>query len=308
MAGTSSRNGASRYAVVDVGSNTIHLLIADSNGRTLATIDDQSTRLRLGEDVAHGGSIDRGKIQLAVDTVSGYVKLAQRAGAKMTCLLGTQAVRAATNGSELAESIQRATAVPLLVIDPSTEAQLGYLGTTLDVPVKRPRLIMDIGGGSTQLLLVESGSRTNFLGSLPIGSVSLPARFLRNDPPRRQEREAMELAVMQAAGSVAQRRTGPAAQYAVLIGGAGRRLRRAGRLDDEEPLVKLWVERMAETLLTISAEAMEMLGAVRFEDADMVRAGAVVLREVMNACNLQYCLVSENGIREGAVLTLARGQ
>jgi exopolyphosphatase/pppGpp-phosphohydrolase len=88
----------------------------------------------------------------------------------------------------------------------------------------------------------------------------------------------------------------------------GRRLRRAGRLSSGEPLVRLWIERLVDAVLTVNAETMEVFGAARPEDVDMVRAGAVIIRELMAAFELQYCLVSSNGIREGAVLALARGE
>ncbi|MBV8085638.1 MAG: hypothetical protein JO247_12575 [Chloroflexi bacterium] len=308
----SPRNGSTRYAVIDVGSNTVHLLVADSNGRALTAIDDESTRLRLGAEVAHSGALDRGKIRLAVQTVRGYVTRGQQLRCKTICLVGTQAVRSASNGEELASAVQTSTDLPLHVIDPAFEARLGYLGTTLDVPDQRARLVIDMGGGSTQLTLADASGEAHFVQSLPIGSVALPARFLRHDPPRKLERESMELAVHQAVGVLnvhpnpAHRIVRP--EYGVVVGGVGRRLSRAGRLEPPEPLVRLWIERLADAAMTVSAEAMDVFGAARFEDADMVRAGAIILREVMASYGLQYCVVSNYGIREGAVLALARGE
>jgi len=243
-----------------------------------------------------------------VQTVRGYVIRAQQLRARSIALIGTQAVRSAANGHELVAAIQQGTALPLHVVDPAIEARLGFLGTTLDLPDQRPRLIVDIGGGSTQLTLVDAQDQTHFDHSLPIGSVALPTQFLRHDPPTKGDRERMELAVLQAVGVVSQRASERevAPEHGILVGGVGRRLRRAGRLATAEPLVRLWIERLADVAMSVSAAAMEVFGAARFEDADTVRAGAVILREVMNAYELQYCLVSSNGIREGAVLALAR--
>lgn len=309
MPGRQRSNGA-RFGVIDVGSNTVHLLVADSNGRTLSAIDDESTRLRLGAEVAQGGALDRGKVRLAVQTVRGYVSRAQQLRCRTICLVGTQAVRSARNGAELARAVKDTTGLPLHVIEPAEEARLGFLGTTLDTPDQRPRLVIDMGGGSTQLTLAE-GEESHFLQSLPIGSVALPTKFLKHDPPRKAERESMELAVHQAVGVL---NVHPAheravhAEYGVVVGGVGRRLGRAGRLGPAEPLVRLWVDRLAGVVMGVSAEAMEVFGAARFEDADMIRAGAIILREVMATYGLQYCVVSNFGIREGAVLALARGE
>ncbi|MBV8086841.1 MAG: hypothetical protein JO247_18705 [Chloroflexi bacterium] len=306
-----SRTVNARFAVIDVGSNTVHLLVADSNGRTLTALDDESTRLRLGAEVAQGGALDRGKIRLAVQTVHGYVSRAQQLRCRTICLVGTQAVRSASNGAELAEAVRLNTGLPLYVIEPAVEARLGFLGTTLDTADERVRLVIDMGGGSTQLTLAEGNEQAHFLQSLPIGSVALPTKYLKHDPPRKLERESMELAVHQAVGVL---NVHPAhqravhAEYGVVVGGVGRRLGRAGRLEPAEPLVRLWIDRLANVVMTVSADAMEVFGAARFEDADMIRAGAIILREVMATYGLQYCVVSNYGIREGAVLALARGE
>ena len=235
---------------------------------------------------------------------------AQQLRCSTICLIGTQAVRAASNGRELAQAIEQATNLPLHVVEPATEARLGFLGTTLDFPEDRPRLIIDMGGGSTQLLLADAAGKSHFMESLPIGSVALPTRFVRHDPPSKSERENLELAVHQAVGVLHLKPPHPTVrpEFGIVVGGVGRRLSRAGRLQEAEPLVRLWIRRLAGAVMTVSAEAMEVLGAARFEDADMIRAGAVILREVMAACALQYCLVSNFGIREGAVLALARGE
>jgi len=304
----SSSRGTSRYGVIDVGSNTVHLLVADSDGRSVDAVEDESTRLALGEEVALLGQLDPGKIKLAAETVRAYVMRAHQLRASTVCLVGTQAVRAASNGKDLVRAVEKATDLQLRVIEPGVEARLGFMGTTLDVPDKRPRLIVDIGGGSTQLLLADARGVPHFDQSLPIGSVALPARFFRSDPPRKQERDRMQLAIQQAVGLVNQlnRPGGVVPEYGIVVGGVGRRLRRAGRLQSGEPLVRLWIERLADVCLSVSSEVLEVLAAARPEDVNMVRAGGSILREVMSACHLQYCLVSSYGIREGTILALAR--
>jgi exopolyphosphatase/pppGpp-phosphohydrolase len=296
-----------RFAAIDVGSNTIHLLVAECNGRTLDPLVDQSARLRLGADVARGRAITPSKMALAATTVSDYVITAQQQRAQTILLLGTQAVRAATNGPELVQAIERATGLPLQVLSPGAEARLGCLGTQLDAPDEQPHLILDIGGGSTQLSLAEGGGQLRFLGSLPVGSVSLATQFLLHDPPTKHARGQLEPAVHEAVAAVASPPV-PLPGYGIIIGGVGRRLRKAGRLSSGEPLVRLWVERLVDAVMAVSAETLEVLGAARKDDVDMIRSGAVILREVMHAYGLQYCLVSNNGIREGAVLALARGE
>src|SRR5213593_4879887 len=97
--------GIKRIAVIDIGSNTIHLLVADSDATTLSCVDDQSTRLQLGAEVARDGSLDPQKMHAAVEVVSRYVERARAAKAAEVHLLGTAAVRAAANAGELIEQL-----------------------------------------------------------------------------------------------------------------------------------------------------------------------------------------------------------
>ena len=113
------------------------------------------------------------------------------------------------------------------------------------------------------LLVADENDQTEFLDSLPLGSVTLPTKFLRHDPPRKAERDGMEMAIRQGVGSVQQRdATQDPIELGVLVGGAGRRLRKAGRLNRKDPLVRLWVERLAASVMTVTTEAMEIFGAV----------------------------------------------
>ncbi|HLG71703.1 MAG TPA: hypothetical protein VK009_14890 [Chloroflexota bacterium] len=308
MAGGSSAQ-APRFGAIDVGSNTVHLLVAECDGKTLRAVTDESTRLGLGADVARGRAITPAKIAAAAATVRSYVVRAQKERAKELWLVGTQAVRAAVNGDKLAKEVERAAGLPLHVIEPAVEARLGCQGTTLDKTERTSRLIVDIGGGSTQLSFAAADGKFRFLGSLPVGSVALPTRYLLHDPPSKLARERLELAVREAVATLdLETVTHLQPEYGILIGGVGRRLARAGRLGSGEPLVRLWVERLVEAVMGVSGETMEVFGAARLEDVNMIRAGAVILREAMAAFELQYCRVSNNGIREGAILSMARGE
>lgn len=304
------RGRAARFAVVDVGSNTIHLLVADCDGQRLTRLNRESVRLRLGADVARSGFIDPEKVNAAVQVVRLFVGRATRFESDSVTLIGTQAVRAAQNGVHLAREVQRATGLPLQVIDPRAEARLAYLGTTLDYPGERPRLIVDVGGGSTQLLTVDEQGQCHSTHSVPVGSLNLPMRYLLHDPPTARELGRLERAVLCALQDAqhALRGGGMRPEYAVATGGVARRLRRAGRLAAGEPLTLAWLERFVPVAFSVNAEALDVVGAVRTVDADMVRAGAVVLRDVLQGCGIRYCGVSDHGIREGAVPCLARGQ
>ncbi len=301
---------ASRYGVIDVGSNTVHLLVADCDGTHLRSVHDESRRLQLGKEVALHGCLATDKIEAAAGAVAEFVSVAEQHNAQAIRVLGTQAVRSAQNRNELLDCFNAFVEQPIQVLDPRTEAHLGYLGTTLDRALPGPYLTIDIGGGSTQLLLVDAAGTSHFVHTLPVGSVGLPVRFWQNDPPSPWEHaravESVRGAINASNGHSGRYAVAP--ELGVLIGGVGRRLLKAGRLKSGDRMVHSWVERLTRTTMSVTSEAMEVLGAAAAAEADMVRAGAAILHQVMTAFSLDHCVVSDKGIREGAVLTLARGQ
>lgn len=301
---------AARYAVADVGSNTLHLLTAKSDGAHLRPLHEESVRLRLGADVARAGAISTGNLEAALLAIERFVTRAKRAGVETMRLLGTQPIRGAANARSLAKAVQRGTGLRLHTLTPETEALLGYVGTTIDHPGLRPGLIVDIGGGSTQVSIVDKKERFRFSCSVPVGTINLPVRFLEHDPPRPDEVEALVSAVNHAVAPIGQRvlEAGIELDRGVLIGGLARRLHRAGRRAQGASLTRSWLERFQTAAMEISGDGFEALGAARQDEIDMLRAGSTILLALMHSCRVPAFSVSRYGIREGAVLLLARGR
>lgn len=301
---------AVRYAVADVGSNTVHLLMAKSDGARLRPIHEESIRLRLGADVARAGSISEANLAATLTAIKRFVARSKRLGAANVRLLGTQPIRGAANARSLANAILRGTGLPLHTLTPETEALLGYVGTSIDYPGFRPGLVVDIGGGSTQVSIIDKKQRFRFSCSVPVGTVSLPIEFLKHDPPWRQEAEAVKAAVERAVAPIGHQilEEGLKLDHGLVIGGLARRLHRAGRSANTALLSADWLKRFQHASMHVSSEAFETLGAARKDDVSMLRAGATILAAVMNSCRIMSVSVSRYGIREGAVLLLARGR
>jgi exopolyphosphatase/pppGpp-phosphohydrolase len=296
-----------RYAVADVGSNTVHLLAAKSDGERLWPLHEESARLRLGADVTRVGAIMPDNVEATVKAVRRFVQHSRRLDVDGLQLLGTHPVRCAANADSLTKAVLKGAGVRLQRLSPETEALLGYLGTTVDYPDMRPALVVDVGGGSTQLSLVDEQGQFTFVRSVPVGTVNLPVRWVRSEPPETEEAGALREAVAEALAPVTDELEG-GFEHGVLIGGLARRLRRAGRLPSRAAVSLPWLEHVNAAALALSADGLEALGAARREDVNMLRAGTTILATLMRNCRVESLALSRNGLREGAILRLARGE
>ena len=170
------------FGVVDLGSNTVHLLVAQSDGRTLTPVVDATAGLALGADVDASGTIGPAKLEATLDTVRAFQEAAAAEGVRNLRLLATQAIRAATNRDAVCAAITAATGLPVHILTPEEEAALAFRGATAACPGSGARVVVDIGGGSMQVAVGTDGQMRQSV-SLPLGAARVVARFLPNDPP-----------------------------------------------------------------------------------------------------------------------------
>ena len=163
-----------RCAVLDLGSNSFHLLVADVDGSTVRPVRRQREMLHLGRAVARHGSIPVDLGVRAVATVERFAELARRTGAETLVAVGTEALRT-SRGATLVERLSDAAGSPLAVLDGEEEARLAYLGARAGVDVAgEPTLVLDLGGGSLELA-IGVGARIVWATSLPLGASRLSA-------------------------------------------------------------------------------------------------------------------------------------
>ncbi|MCS7002117.1 MAG: hypothetical protein NZ518_04630 [Dehalococcoidia bacterium] len=295
-----------RVGVIDIGSNTVHLLIAETDGVTMTTLADPSVALFLGQDVARTGQIAPQRIPQIVAVVVGFYEQAKAAGATQTLALATAAIRAASNGKEVIDAI-RAAAAPIELISSRREGELAYLGTTLDTPQHGPSLVMDIGGGSAQLVLVERRVPTVVL-SVPLGSGVLAATW-PGDPPG-------AVATAQLGSRIGATLEQAFAESGILgvarhVVGVGGTIRRLGRLAARaSPPVTVSRAALADTVDSLFLAPAAVVSRRLGLDAARVgtlRAGGLVLMDALHRLGASTLSVSACGIREGAALLLGRG-
>src|SRR6476469_9650931 len=182
--------GATRVAVVDIGSNSTRLLVADVNDGAVREVERRTTVTRLGRGVDLSGQLSSEAVEAVCEAVADYVSIYEELGAETVSAIATSAVRDASNGSAFIAELRERFALDAKVLDGEREARLTYMGATAEHPPLGPTLVIDICGGSTELV-VGTGSEVLFHTYLQAGVVRHTERHLPSDPPAAAELEAL---------------------------------------------------------------------------------------------------------------------
>jgi exopolyphosphatase/guanosine-5'-triphosphate,3'-diphosphate pyrophosphatase len=271
-------------------------------GHRVTPLLDESALLGLGTLVDATGLIPADARGLLIATLVGYGAAARRLGAERIAFIGTEPLRRAADARAVVVAIEAATGVPLHVVDHREEGLLTLLGATSGRAVQAELLVVDIGGGSTQLVFVGPARRASATG-LRVGGARLTAAHVTHDPP-----SPGEIAALRAAASAALRAAPDAAPAEiVIVGGTASNLVKIvpGALHDR----MLTPERLAEAFDTLGAASAADVAArfaIRPQRARILAAGAALLEAILARYAVPRATASEEGIREGTVLALAR--
>ncbi len=285
-------------AAVDLGSNSVHLLVAAITGHQLRPVVDESAFLGLGATVdgqAHLGMAARGEL---VETLVRYATTARQLGAATITFLGTEPIRRAGDGSRIVEAVESASGVPLHVLTHEEEAYLTLIGVTHGRPVTHETLVVDIGGGSSEFCAV--GPRTSARAAgLRIGSDRLTRSHVRDDPATDDEIAAM----LAAADALLRDAIDARPSEIVIVGGTASNLLKVTSSGTADPLITRarLAEALANLTMTPSAATAEryLINPTR---ARILPAGAVIVDALMRRYGVSRLRVSEAGLREGAIL------
>jgi exopolyphosphatase/guanosine-5'-triphosphate,3'-diphosphate pyrophosphatase len=299
-----------RVAVIDVGTNSTRVLVADVDG-AVAPLERRSTVTRLGRGVDLSGRLASEAIEDVCAAIDGYVGILQELGAETVEVIATSAVRDADNGSAFVAELRERFALSARVLDGEEEARLTYLGATSEALPSEPTLVVDIGGGSTELI-VGSGSEISFHDSLQAGVVRHSERHINSDPPTAGELEALASDVRALiADSIG---AGVEARQGIAVAGTPTSLAAvAMELEPYDPTrvhghvldlrsIQVILSRLASLPLS---ERVEVPG-LHPDRAPTIVAGIVILIETMRAFDLERITVSEHDILYGTALAAAQ--
>ncbi|MEP6637851.1 MAG: hypothetical protein ABJC39_00750 [Chloroflexota bacterium] len=285
---------------MDLGSNSVHLLVAAVTGHRLEPVLDESVFLGLGAGVADRGFLGRAERDELIATLVDYAITARVLGADRITLLGTEPIRRAADAPAIVHGVTVASGAPLHVLSHEEEAFLTIIGVTGGRPVTHETLVVDIGGGSSEFCIVDAARRPRAAG-LRLGSARLTDRFVTHDPPTTDEVAAMRTAAFDLVHAA------PDAAPSELVGVGGTasnlvKLLPAAMLD--RMLTRTRIGEIQEILGTEPAAAAAERHAIKPIRARILPAGAAILDAILERYGAEAIRVSEEGLREGAILAV----
>ncbi len=287
-----------RVGVVDLGTNSTRLLVADVDDGRVEEVARRVTITRLGEGVDERRKLLPLPIARVRNALSEYRRELERLGAERTLAVGTSAIRDADNGEAFLGEIEWSYGFSTRLLSGEEEGALTRRGVAGERQLQPGTLVLDVGGGSTELMV--DGART----SLDMGCVRLTERFLASDPPTPEELEAAAAQVRAALPELEPQRAigvaGTVTTLAALELGAYDREQVHGHRSSRAA-----VEAQLERLASLPLAVRQALPGLEPERAPVIVAGAVIVREVLDRYGLDGLEVSERDILHGAALEAA---
>jgi exopolyphosphatase/guanosine-5'-triphosphate,3'-diphosphate pyrophosphatase len=303
-----------RVAVVDIGTNSTRLLVADvSPAGQVSELVRRSTVTRLGEGVDASGSLSAGAIERVCSTLEEYRGEIDSHDCVANLAVLTSAVRDAANGPEFAERIRREFSLDARVLAGEEEAQLTFLGAMHDrSSSSEPTVVIDIGGGSTEFI-VGHDSVAGFHVSLPAGVVRMSERHISSDPPAPAQLQELARDVRRVflEGLPPEQRA-PVTHGIAVAGTATSAASIAQELDPYDParvqgysLELATVELLIARLADMDEARRRSVVGLHPDRAPTIVAGMILLAEALRAFELDCVEVSEHDILFGGALRLA---
>ncbi len=306
-----------RCAVLDLGSNSFHLLVADITGNAVHPVRRQREMLHLGRAIARHGKIPADLEVRATATVERLAELARRLGAEPMVAVGTEALRR-PESRDLLDRLSEAAGTPVTLLDGEEEARLSYLGARASVDVsEEPTLLFDLGGGSLEFAIGQ-GERTLWATSLPLGASRLSAMLDPDpgdgdpdDPPQPAAIAQLRAHVRETLAPALATISTHAPQSLLAVGGTVRALARhlatrTGRwlpaTVNQAPLPLETLREATEELLAVGSTARARIPGVKSRRADHLHVAAIILEEVIERLPDGDVRVSDWGLREGVLL------
>ncbi|NJK35244.1 MAG: Ppx/GppA family phosphatase [Oscillatoriales cyanobacterium SM2_2_1] len=301
-------------AAIDIGTNSIHMVIVliKTALPSFTVLDSQKETVRLGERCARSGNLTEEAMARAIATLGRYQQIGRFRGVEELVIAATSATREAPNGKEFLERVHQELGLPVSLISGAEEARLIYLGVLSAVEMRdRPHVVMDIGGGSTELILGD-GKDPTYLSSTKIGAVRLTDLFITTDPVSNSEFSRLTAYVQ----GMLERPTDELRilldrQEVRLIGTSGTvetfaMLHAAQSLGVvPSPLhgYELPLRDLEELLMQLRREPLgERSLRIRQKRAEIIVAGGVILLEAMKLLGATQVMFCQRALREGLIV------
>jgi exopolyphosphatase / guanosine-5'-triphosphate,3'-diphosphate pyrophosphatase len=299
--GRAPSTGPERYAAIDIGTNSVVLLVAERRGGTFAPVAERAEITRLGRGVDRTGMLSPEGMEATLRCLESYAAEARALGVRQLAATATSAARDASNGAAFLEQARTRAGVTVEIISGDEEAELSFAAARADFG-SGPKVVMDIGGGSTEF--IHGASEVQYRRSFDVGSVRLTERFITAHPVPAAERDAVRAHLAQAFSALP-----PPPPGARLIGIAGTVTTLYAvqhRVDPYDAalvhgheLSRAELASLSAALCAASLEERRRMPGLQPGRADVICAGALILEAAMDQLRLGPCTVSDRGVRWG---------
>jgi exopolyphosphatase / guanosine-5'-triphosphate,3'-diphosphate pyrophosphatase len=288
-----------RVAVVDVGANTLRLLVAVPAGHGVRAVHEERAQLGLGEEVERYGYITEAKCAQAVGVAHAQARKARQLGCERIEILVTSPGRQSANSGEFAEALRRGTGLPVRILSSDEEGAVAWEGAVaaLEDPPESIA-VCDVGGGSAQVVVGTLANGPAWVRSVDLGSLRLAERLLAGagDPPSADAVAAARAAAAEAFSAVVP----PVAQLGLAAGGTGRALRRVIGVLDAEGLAAA-----VDELAGLKRGKIAKRYGLPPERAATLLAGTILFAEAQKRLGVPLAPAG-GGLREGSAIALFR--
>ncbi len=288
-----------RVGVIDVGSNTARLLVATvHDNATLEPLAQERAYLRLGAEIERTGTLSKKTIRACAETCGEFARSARSLDVDLATVIVTAPGRQSASSTALTTALAETTGLPVRVLTAEAEGRLAYDGAIARAESAVPGMVavVDIGGGSTEVVVGTPRLGTAWVRSADLGSLRLTRAHLRGDPPGAGDIDAARNAVRAAFAGI----DPPSADAGLAVGGSARALAKVvGRRFDGEALD----EAIGMLALRPAVKVVQSFG-ISADRAETLLAGALILDETCRVLGISLEL-GRGGLREGAALELA---
>ena len=301
----------SRVAAIDCGTNSIRLLVADvdPDAQTLSEVVRRMEIVRLGEGIDKTGAFGQDALRRTFTAIDGYASLTSELQPERVRFVATSASRDADNRDAFFDGVRQRLGVEPEVISGHEEAKLSFAGAVRSLPAdcEPPFLVVDVGGGSTELVMGGAVDHVDAMSSVDVGCVRLTERHFRSDPPLPREvsnaRDDIELALKLAAESVPVR----TAQTVVALAGSATTVAALalGLWEYDASRTHLAriaaadIHRVCEELLYMPYDKRAANAVIHPGRVDVIAAGSLILSAVVAYTGIADVVVSEHDILDG---------
>jgi exopolyphosphatase/guanosine-5'-triphosphate,3'-diphosphate pyrophosphatase len=300
-----------RVAAIDCGTNSIRLLVADVLDGRLTDVTRQMEIVRLGEGVDRTGKISDAALARTRKALEGYARDVAAAGVEAVRMCATSASRDASNAQEFRDMVRGVLGVDPEVISGQEEAHLSFTGAINGLDAAAPYLVFDLGGGSTEFVTGATGVEHAI--SMDIGCVRMTERYLHSDPPTVTEIDAAIRDVTSSVDTALAAVPGREAKTLVGLAGSVTTVTAlALELDAYDPgrihharVSYADVDRVTTQLLGMTVAQRRDLPVMHPGRADVIGAGALILRIIMERSGQPALVASEHDILDGIAFSLA---